>query len=201
MLFCEVVPDIVADVFPSRIQCLWGGQRAAEQSTQSSEEKLHLHTNSVNKTQEPNVFLPLYVRSVPDFPLNLLCFHSEAVSLLLCALHPSLLLPLLWVVLWLHSSQRGQSSQVSSSHFLGKSEPLPSIQPDTESFKDGRTLTHETRRTHWRGHVEMQTPNPEVSPFPRIYCWQSFRKWWRTHESGPKIIMSSLLLSFNSSNS
>lgn len=52
------------------------------------------------------------------------------------------------VALWLQCSQRGRNPRVSSFHFLGKSEPLPSIQPDTELFKDGWTLTHKTRRTH-----------------------------------------------------
>lgn len=39
------------------------------------------------------------------------------------------------------SSQSSQSPPVSSSHFLGKSEPLPAIQQRTEHFKDGWTLT------------------------------------------------------------
>lgn len=83
------------------------------------------------------------------------------------------------VVLWLQCIQRGQNPPVSSSHFLGKSELLPSIHPDTELFKDGWTLTHKPRRTHWWG----TDTHPDVHLFPRIYCWQSSRTWWRMPSS------------------
>lgn len=84
-------------------------------------------------------------------------------------------LSLLWVVLWLQRSQRGRSPRVSPSHFLGKSEPLPSIQPDTELFKDGRTLTHKTRHTHWWG----TNTHPWCSPFsqnPLLIVFQDMMK-------------------------
>lgn len=149
-------------------------QRRSFISTQSPKLKPGTKYLSVSRLYVPTSF----------FPLNLFSFHSEgaqweAVSLFLSTLHPSLLLSLLWVVLWLHCSQRGRNPRVSSSHFLGKSEPLPSIQPDTELFKDGRTLTHKTRRTHCWGTCKYKH-TPLMFIFPRIYCWQSSRTWWRT---------------------
>lgn len=54
--------------------------------------------------------------------------------------------------------------QVSSPHFLGKSEPLPSIQPDTELFKDGHT--HKTRHIQgWGTYKRKHTP-PAFPLFP-----------------------------------
>lgn len=140
---------------------------------------------------KPRDQISFFVQSVP---LYLFSFQSqwEAVSLSLSTLHPSLL-SLLWVVLWPRCSQRGRSPWVSSSHFLGKSEPLPSIQPDTELFKDGRTLTHKTRRTHCGGKLQHTNTRPWCSPFsqnpghdeerlrPSYKSWKSVQRWSRHH--------------------
>lgn len=62
--------------------------------------------------------------------------RSERQDLPFClASIPSASLP--GGVLQLQRSRRGRNPRVSFSHFLGKPESLPSIQPDAKLFKDG----------------------------------------------------------------
>lgn len=140
-------------------------------------------------------FFLLYISSI-FFPSNLF-FHKnqrwEAVCPFLSSLHPPGSLP--GGVLWLQRSRRGRNPRVSSSHFLGKSEPLPSIQPDTELFKDGwETNTPNPPHTHWRG----ADTRPWCAPFsqnpllslpgrdegrlcPPYKSWKLVKRWWRVH--------------------
>lgn len=63
------IPDAAADVFPSRIQSVWGGQRAAEQSSQSTENERHL--NKIPEEQQLSTLSPV-LRLNPSSELILL---------------------------------------------------------------------------------------------------------------------------------
>lgn len=127
------VPDAAADIFPSRIQSVCGGQRAAEQSSRSDRDQRHLNKRST--AQSPRI------SSVPapstkwfletDSPQKCPRGSVRASSIVP---RPSVLCP----------ESSCQSHPVSPSHFLGKPEQLPAIQRRTEHFKDGWTLTQNT---------------------------------------------------------
>lgn len=173
------------------------GSSVCEEDSEQQSRALRALRRSFISTQRPKTktgdqipFCLTSSRPVCSWLFSFLSFqseHNERQYLSFCP--PSTLpsfpcspsLSLLWVVLQLQCSHRGRSPRVSSSHFLGKSEPLPSIQPDTELFRDVRTLTQKTRHTHWWGTNTTHTP--DVHLFPRIYCWQNSRTWWRTPSS------------------
>lgn len=157
------LPYILADVLPSRIQSVSAGQREAEQSTESSEEKLHLQSESTTRDK----YIPVFI-SAPNLSLSQLEGRKTRGSTYLSASTLPSTLPSLFL-----SGESSCGSSVareveapgfplpiswgSQSHFLLFSQTQ-------ELFKDGRTLTHKTRRTQRWGAYE-QTHTYWRSPF------------------------------------
>lgn len=159
------LPYILADVLPSRIQRVSTGQWEAEQSTESSEQKLHLQSESTTRDK----YIPVFI-SAPNLSLSQLEGSKTRGSTYLSA-YPPPFPPSLPSLFLSGESSCGSSvareveaprfplpiSWGSQSHFLLFSQTQ-------ELFKDGRTLTHKTRRTQRWGAYE-QTHTYWWSPF------------------------------------
>lgn len=72
-----------------------------------------------------------------------------------------------------------KAPQLPSSHFLGKSEPLPSIHSDTGLLLKMTTHTH----THWWSTYKAWHTRLLFTFCPRTYCWGSYKRWWRKPSS------------------
>lgn len=135
-----------------------------------------ISTDSENQNLGPNICL---TSLHPVFSFFSTCSPSSQ-RFFLSTLHPSLHPPLY------RESSCGSSaarevetpgfplsiSWGSQSHFL--------LFSQTQSFLKMVEHSHTKLAAHTG---EAQTHTPDVHLFPRIYCWQSSRMWWRTPSS------------------
>lgn len=159
-----------------QFECTWGPGR---RSSQQDPVWVKMTTNSRAKHSVPRGEASsspnnVQVKSAPLVLYFLSTFLSqwEPVSLVLSTLSsfPFFLLPSYAPVSRLVAPVQSERSKplVSSSHFLGKSEPLPSIQPDTRAFKAVITNAQNSPHTSLGRCMVSHTHHPDVRLSPRI---------------------------------